>query len=113
MKENQDVIQSLEHICQGLRLCDLLDVIRGNQEIFNFVFCVHNELQYNFDKIEDLLLPEFSQDGSSRKAQEINTLKVLVDCLELCCEQGNNAFFFLKPCFQQFFYILSNLITQD
>ena len=84
----QDVIPSMQQIVDGLELYGLLKLIRENENIFYYAFCPNDELNWTFDKVEELLVPIYSNAGSSKKAQEINTFKALVECLESCYEEG-------------------------
>ena len=92
MKEKlQHALPSLQQLVEGLELFGLLSKIRSNHNLFHCVFCPNEDLQWTFEKLEDIFQPKYHIDGSSLRAREIDTFKALSDALEAIYHGGGNV----------------------
>ena len=89
MKDVVECIPYLQQLVEGLNLYGLLEIVRSNSVVFKYVFCKNKLMEWTFDKLDELFVPNYGSDGSTRKSNEINTFKAFMDLLEYSYEEGN------------------------
>ena len=77
------VIPAVQQITDGLKTFGLLSKIKDHSPIFKPVFCGSEELKWNFDIVEEMFLPSFSEAGSNKKELEVDCYKAFLDGLEM------------------------------
>ena len=86
----------LEQLVEGLKTYGLLKIIRKEKELFQSIFCKNDLFEWNFDVFDDQFEIEYSNDGSSMKRLEIDTMQAL---------QMQWKSFFMEVCFMITFFI--------
>ena len=86
----------LEQLVEGLNTYGLLKIIRKEKELFQSIFCKNDLFEWNFDVFDNQFEIEYSNDGSSMKRLEIDTMQAL---------QMQWKSFFMKVCFMITFFI--------
>ena len=82
------VTPCLEQLVEGLKTYGLLSIIRKEKELFQSIFCKNDLFEWNFDEFDDLFENEYSNDGSSKKRLEIDTVKAFTDAMEAIFYEG-------------------------
>ena len=79
---------ALSQLTEGLKCYGLLQVMKKNSSLFNFVFCPNDKLIRDFKSFTDMLMPVFSDDGSNKKVREVIVYKRFADLIERCFLDG-------------------------
>ena len=62
--------------------------MKQNKEEFKTIFVKNDLLTWSVDVFHDLIEPEYSSSGSSKKTLEINIMKAFVDVIESVFYKG-------------------------
>ena len=62
--------------------------MKQNKEEFKTIFVKNDLLTWSVDVFHDLIEPEYSSSGSSKKTLEINIMKAFVDVIESVFYEG-------------------------
>ena len=65
----------LQQLVSGLETYGILDLMKQNKEEFKTIFVKNDLLTWSVDVFHDLIEPEYSSSGSSKKTLEINIMK--------------------------------------
>lgn len=79
---------SLEQFSCGLDTYGLLQLVRNKKKLFQPVFCQSECLKWELETFEDMLEPNYSESGSSKKSLEIHSMKVFNDAIEKIYDEG-------------------------
>ena len=66
----------------------LLSTVTKEKELFQSIFCKNDLFEWNFDEFDDHFETEYSNDGSSMKRLEIDTMKAFTDAMEAIFYEG-------------------------
>ena len=78
----------LQQLVSGLETYGILDLMKQNKEEFKTIFVKNDLLTWSVDVFHDLIEPEYSSSGSSKKTLEINIMKAFVDVIESVFYEG-------------------------
>ena len=84
----QPILPMLDQIIEGLNLYNILQIMRENSHLFQYVFCENKCLAWTFEKFEEFAIPKYSEEGSSKRSMEINTFKTFMDFMESSFYEG-------------------------
>ena len=102
------VTPCLEQLVEGLKTYGLLSIIRKEKESLQSIFCKNDLFEWNFDKFDDLFETEYSNDGSSKKRLEIDTVKAFTDAMAAIFYEGmfHDSFLYFLVTFIVFWKII-------
>ena len=72
----------LQELVSGFETYGVLDMMKQNKEEFKTIFVKNDLLTWSVDAFHDLIEPEYSSSGFSRKTLEMNAMKAFVDVTE-------------------------------
>ena len=72
----------LQELVSGFETYGVLDMMKQNKEEFKTIFVKNDLLTWSVDAFHDLIKPEYSSSGFSRKTLEMNAMKAFVDVTE-------------------------------
>ena len=97
------VTPCLEQLVERLKTYGLLSIVTKEKELLQSIFCKNDLFEWNFDEFDDHFEIEYSNDGSSMKRLEIDTMKAFTDAME--------AIFYEGIFHDSFLYLLVRLIV--
>ena len=84
----QPVLPILDQIREGLKCYNLLEKVQLHPDLMKYVFCNDLLFQWTFHKFEEFAKPSYSEEGSTRRAKEIDVFKAFLDVMEHCFYEG-------------------------
>lgn len=84
----EPIITALNEIISGLHMYNLLAIMKEKRAIFKSVFCPSQIFAWKYKEFVDIICPNFSEEGSNSKQNEIETYKFFLDFVELCFKDG-------------------------
>ena len=84
----QHLTPILNKISLGLTCYKFHEVLKDHACLFEHVFCQSTIFCWDYASFVECLKPQFSEDGSNRKREEITTYKAFLDFLEICFHEG-------------------------
>lgn len=78
------MLSIFDHIADGVRPVNLLDIVRANPDIFKHICSRGSMFDQTFEKLEEFI----SEDGSSMKVMEIDAYKLFMDAMEYISHGG-------------------------
>ena len=87
-KRAAPLIAPLQQVVSGLETYGMLELMKQNKKEFKTIFVNNDLLTWSVDAFHDLIEPEYSSSGSSRRTLEINTMTEFVDATESVFYEG-------------------------
>lgn len=78
----------LEQLMAGMEKFRLLSFIREKPDVFRMIFCKSTLFSWTYDSLVDSLKVVWSDDGSNKKASELETYRMFIDMCDNSYHQG-------------------------
>ena len=90
----EPLMTALTEIANGLSCYNMLALLKENVKLFEPVFCPSSLLVWEYEDFVDILSPEFSEEGTTKRYTEVNIYKLLIDFIESCFCDGMYVFIY-------------------